>query len=340
MYEVLLMSHQFTKLRCSPEVGTREDCLGILEGLNLVGASLLTKVKILKKEITLGMEVSESGGDEAQVLIGICQHTLLRLKLSLKGGLCTSLGGDSLAVGCTSRLRLSHEFGIIVRRSLLLVLCIFHVCLNLANHHVHEANHACTFLAFLVRHIKVFVVLCMSTDLCKAASLHDFIFHRHLRLGWCLVHGRVVKFLKAILCLPNERHRCLIQLHHLQVIRMLFLALLRGLCNSLVEVFDVLFQSCNRLCESFDLIGHLTKSSLMHCLLLLGGLIFILSLFELIFTKSLGFIISRLIFPEQNYHIINHFDDAFQALGLTLMGQLQLGVQGVQQGIELCGVGL
>merc|ERR1719160_146825 len=125
----------------------------------------------------------------------------------------------------------------------------------------------------------------------------------------------------------------------LKEIRMLLLPCFSCLSNCLVQGFDVCLEGgdffcahIHRICKLLDLGHNLRQFCRRFCFPLS-------TLFQCHLAPSLRFIISGLIFAQQHHHFIDHFDHAFQPLGLALGRHLQFGVQSEQENLELSIVG-
>merc|ERR1719263_424072 len=86
----------------SPEVGTRENGLGILQRLNLVCTGFLSQIIVLKQEIALHVQISQSGSNEVQICISCCQCILGLIELGFDFSFGSCLCHDTLRV-CSPR---------------------------------------------------------------------------------------------------------------------------------------------------------------------------------------------------------------------------------------------
>merc|ERR1719201_3363246 len=131
------------------EVGTREDSLRLLEGVDLTAASFLADVKIFKQPIAIGMEALDDidGGHGFLHLGGAL------LSHALDGGLVVGLGalvvGDGLGILCALFSGVFHHLLILSLGILLLEISLLHLLFEVSDHGIHHRKHAIALFALL-----------------------------------------------------------------------------------------------------------------------------------------------------------------------------------------------
>merc|ERR1719359_551499 len=324
--------------------------LCVRERGELVLARGLAQVVVIDDEVAFRVQLQN-------VLLDIRERSLLRVQLRLRVldrrvhiGLRGLLVRDARNVLGTACLRVSHEPLVILLRSLLLVLRGCQVTAQFLQEHVHEPDDPVALAVLLLvstprlrRRRGRGVVERMGPNLGvhrrRRARDHlrrrrrdhvrparcgeDLLLLRQLLRGRFLVHGRAIELHEPVLRFVNQLQRRVALLLENDEVRVLLLALLRGLCDGFVQSLDLLLQLRDLLRRRGALRRGLLDERLARRHGLLGVLLLKLALRNVLVTEGLLGVIILLLLLEHLFHAIDHGEHLREVDFLRLQAKLQ-----------------
>merc|ERR1719395_357828 len=307
--------------------------LCVRERGELVLARGLAQVVVVHDEVAFRVQLQD-------VLLDIRERSLLRVQLRLRvldrrvhiglRGLLVRDARNVLGTGC---LRVSHEPLVIRLRSLLLVLRGRQVTAQLLHEHVHERHDPVALAVLLLvstprlrRRRGRGVVERMGPNLgvhrLRRARDHlrrrrrdhvrparcgeDLLLLRQLLLRRFLVHGRAIELHEPVLRFVNRLQRRVALLLENDEVRVLLLALLRGLGDGFVHSLDLLLQLRDLLRRRGALRRGLLDERLARGDGLLGVFLLRAALFQVLVAERLRRIVVSLLLLEDFLHTIDH----------------------------------
>merc|ERR1719395_47443 len=307
--------------------------LCVRERGELVLARGLAQVVVVHDEVAFRVQLQD-------VLLDIRERSLLRIQLRLRLldrsvhiGLRGLLVRDARNVLGTACLRVSHEPLVIRLRSLLLVLRGRQVTAQLLHEHVHERHDPVALAVLLLvstprlrrrrgRGVVERVGPNLGVHRLRRARDHlrrrrrdhvrparcgeDLLLLRELLRRRFLVHGRAVELEQSVLRFVNQLQRRVALLLENDEVRVLLLALLRGLGDGFVHSLDLLLQLRDLLRRRGALRRGLLDERLARGDGLLGVFLLRAALFQVLVAERLRRIVVSLLLLEDFLHTIDH----------------------------------
>merc|ERR1719329_124860 len=341
------------------EICTRQNCLGLLERVNLTCAGFFAHIKILEQPIAVLVQITNEihGGQRLFHLVSAFSSFFLQQSLCI--GLGTLLFSGALGIHDTLLSRIFGELFVLLLCILLFDIHLLHFLVQVCNEHVHHC-HDTTALPTLLgvcipsgwgwrRSILVLIVghnlnqrdssarnASRSSSWCQSAThvQRDALLLGEFAFWWGLVKRWVVKFLHSVLGKIDEVLGRRIGCHGGGVVFVFLLTRFHGFGNLFVEVLQACSEGSNLVSQSGNFLF-----ALLHGLLQIGNgclqhFQVILSFVKLHLAHFLFGVIIVLLFGKQSDHLIDHCNHFVEAELLATEGhgdQVQLEVFVVTQ---------
>mmetsp|Transcript_7597 Transcript_7597/g.16533 ORF Transcript_7597/g.16533 Transcript_7597/m.16533 type:complete len:474 (-) Transcript_7597:751-2172(-) len=293
-----------------------QDILGLLQRLDLVSASALSRFIVLHGPITLGVQFAVIFLVRSKLSGSVLVLHLQLLKLGTAICHLGCLLFDCLGVRGTLFLAVSHQALVILLRVLLAKLTLLHLLLQVVDHHVHQANNTAT--VRLLEAANFGRRLRGGSHLDEGIRLFHLLFLTQLGCFLLLVLLRGVELVQAVLGHPQQIQRGVVLSSLVDVRLVIGLSLLSSFLHSLIQGLDALLQLLDLRFQCRNGLLILLNPGVQSLDLASELLGFILSLVNLFLAVLELLVVILLLGLQVGHHLVDHANDLVEPALLSV----------------------